>query len=71
MNAQVKPKQEHDAEPNFQLPIKDYHQFYRFYLTEHRNISESSATCRGQFELDCTFSLKPYLNASRVILYTA
>lgn len=38
MNAQVEPKQEHDAEPNFQLPIKDYHQFYRFYLTEHRNI---------------------------------
>lgn len=38
MNAQVEPKQENDAEPNFQLPIKDYHQFYRFYLTEHRNI---------------------------------
>jgi hypothetical protein len=38
MNAQVEPKQEHDAEPNFQLPIKDYHQFYRFYLTEHRDI---------------------------------
>ncbi|OOW12464.1 hypothetical protein MF4642_00850 [Acinetobacter sp. MF4642] len=38
MNAQVEPKQEHDAEHNFQLPIKDYHQFYRFYLTEHRNI---------------------------------
>lgn len=38
MNAQVEPKQEHDAEANFQLPIKDYHQFYRFYLTEHRNI---------------------------------
>ena len=38
MNAQVEPKQEHDAEPNFQLPIKVYHQFYRFYLTEHRNI---------------------------------
>ena len=38
MNAQVEPKQEHDAELNFQLPIKDYHQFYRFYLTEHRNI---------------------------------
>ena len=38
MNAQVEPKQEHDAEPNFQLPIKYYHQFYRFYLTEHRNI---------------------------------
>lgn len=38
MNAQVEPKQEHDAEPNFKLPIKDYHQFYRFYLTEHRNI---------------------------------
>ena len=38
MNAQVEPKQEHDAEPNFQLQIKDYHLFYRFYLTEHRNI---------------------------------
>ena len=38
MNAQVEPKQEHDAEPNFHLPIKDYQQFYRFYLTEHRNI---------------------------------
>lgn len=22
----------------FELPIRDYHQFYRFYLTEHRNI---------------------------------
>lgn len=38
MNAQVEPKYEHEAEPKFQLPIKDYHQFYRFYLTEHRNI---------------------------------
>ena len=38
MNAQVEPKQERDVEPNFQLPIKDFQQFYRFYLTEHRNI---------------------------------
>ena len=40
MNAQVEPKQEHDAEPNFQLPIKDYHQFYRFYLCT-RQISQN------------------------------
>jgi len=38
MNAQVEPKQERDVEPNFQLLIKDFQQFYRFYLTEHRNI---------------------------------
>ena len=38
MNAQVEQKKEHDAETNFQLPIKEYQQFYRFYLTEHRNI---------------------------------
>lgn len=70
MNAQVEPKQEHDAEPNFQLPIKDYHQFYRFYLTEHRNIMSRRLHVAGS-SIDCTFSLKPYLNASRVILYTA
>ena len=36
MNAQVQPKFE--QEPEFQLPIRKYSDFYRFYLTEHRNI---------------------------------
>lgn len=38
MNAQVEPKQELALAPQFQLPIKNYSEFYRFYLTEHRNI---------------------------------
>lgn len=38
MNAQVEPKQELVLAPQFQLPIKNYAEFYRFYLTEHRNI---------------------------------
>ncbi|EOQ64815.1 hypothetical protein F935_00466 [Acinetobacter calcoaceticus ANC 3811] len=28
----------HEAPPEFELPIKNYQEFYRFYLTEHRNI---------------------------------
>ena len=38
MNAQIQPKYEHEQQPEFQLPIHDYPTFYRFYLTEHRNI---------------------------------
>ncbi|KAB0627343.1 DUF962 domain-containing protein [Acinetobacter gandensis] len=38
MNAQVQPQFDNEQQPNFQLPIQDYHTFYRFYLTEHRNI---------------------------------
>ena len=26
-------------QPQFNLPIKNYHEFYRFYLTEHRDIT--------------------------------
>lgn len=28
----------HEAQPEFELPIKNYQHFYHFYLTEHRNI---------------------------------
>ena len=38
MNAQVAPKRELQQSPQFQLPIKNYSEFYRFYLTEHRSI---------------------------------
>ena len=38
MNAQVEPKGELQPTPQFQLPIKNYSEFYRFYLTEHRSI---------------------------------
>ena len=38
MNAQVEPKSELEQYPKFELPIKNYSEFYRFYLTEHRNI---------------------------------
>ena len=38
MNSQVQPEFNRDLKPEFQLPIRDYSQFYRFYLTEHRNI---------------------------------
>ncbi|AXY60549.1 DUF962 domain-containing protein [Acinetobacter chinensis] len=38
MNAQVQPRREVEDTPGFQLPIKNYSEFYRFYLTEHRNI---------------------------------
>ena len=39
MNAHVEPKFELEPTPEFQLPIKNYNEFYRFYLTEHRNIN--------------------------------
>lgn len=39
MNAHVEPKPELIEQPQFQLPIKNYSEFYRFYLTEHRDIT--------------------------------
>ena len=39
MNAPVELKLELNPQPEFQLPIQNYHEFYRFYLTEHRNIN--------------------------------
>lgn len=38
MNTAIKLDFEHLPERKFQLPIQNYHKFYRFYLTEHRNI---------------------------------
>ena len=38
MNAALKPEFEPTPDPKFELPIQDYSTFYRFYLTEHRNI---------------------------------
>lgn len=37
MNAYVQPSSS-GRDDTFQLPIKNYHEFYRFYLTEHRHI---------------------------------
>lgn len=39
MNAQVEPKGDLIEHPKFNLPIKNYNEFYRFYLTEHRDIT--------------------------------
>ncbi|CAB1214219.1 hypothetical protein SFB21_1508 [Acinetobacter bouvetii] len=39
MNATIKLNFEHHPKPEFQLPIRNYHEFYKFYLTEHRNIT--------------------------------
>ncbi len=39
MNSQIEPKRDVSVQPQFQLPIKNYAEFYRFYLTEHRNIT--------------------------------
>ncbi len=38
MNAQVEPKADLMLAVSQPMPIRDYHEFYRFYLTEHRNI---------------------------------
>ncbi|WP_180068377.1 DUF962 domain-containing protein [Acinetobacter sp. YH16038] len=38
MNAQVQPSNEIAELTSPQMPIRDYHEFYRFYLTEHRHI---------------------------------
>ena len=38
MNAQVQPSNEIAVLTSPQMPIRDYHEFYRFYLTEHRHI---------------------------------
>ena len=39
MNAYVEPKSESPDDLEFRLPIQNYAEFYRFYLTEHRNIT--------------------------------
>ena len=39
MNAALNPEFEPTPDPKFELPIQDYSTFYRFYLTEHRNIN--------------------------------
>lgn len=38
MNAQVQPSNEIAVLTSPQMPIHDYHEFYRFYLTEHCHI---------------------------------
>ena len=38
MNAQVEPKANLTLAVSQPMPIRDCHEFYRFYLTEHRNI---------------------------------
>lgn len=38
MNAQLQPNNEITVLTASQMPIRDYHEFYRFYLTEHRHI---------------------------------
>ena len=38
MNAHVENNFSVENTENFKLPIKNYHEFYRFYLTEHRSI---------------------------------
>ncbi|WP_151722279.1 Mpo1-like protein, partial [Acinetobacter ursingii] len=38
MNAPVKLQKNSNSNLNIQLPIKNYQEFYHFYLTEHRNI---------------------------------
>ncbi|MEG0482958.1 MAG: DUF962 domain-containing protein [Acinetobacter sp.] len=38
VNAHIEPKSDLEISKEFQLPIKNYSEFYRFYLTEHRNI---------------------------------
>lgn len=38
MNAQVQPSNEIAELTSPQMPIHDYHEFYRFYLTEHCHI---------------------------------
>ena len=38
MNTAIKLNFEPPSGPKFSLPIQNYHEFYRFYLTEHRNL---------------------------------
>ncbi|WP_353140803.1 DUF962 domain-containing protein [Acinetobacter pragensis] len=38
MNAQVPVSMEQPSDQQFEMPIRNYSDFYRFYLTEHRNI---------------------------------
>lgn len=38
MNVQVQPEKNNVVAVQPQMPIKNYHEFYRFYLTEHRHI---------------------------------
>ncbi|MCO8091198.1 DUF962 domain-containing protein [Acinetobacter pseudolwoffii] len=38
MNVQVQPESKNEVMVQPQMPIKNYHEFYRFYLTEHRHI---------------------------------
>ena len=61
MNGLVKLNFEHDPEPEFQLPIQNYHEFYRFYLTEHRNISSRRLHAFGRVYLFRPFAKPKYL----------
>lgn len=47
MNAHVEPKPELFKQQQFQLPIKNYNEFYRFYLTEHRDITSRRLHAAG------------------------
>lgn len=38
MNAPIQVEQGNIVAASPQMPIRDYHEFYRFYLTEHRHI---------------------------------
>lgn len=38
MNTQVNPQEQLPVATKIQLPIKNYNEFYHYYLTEHRNI---------------------------------
>ena len=46
----------------FSLPIKNYNEFYRFYLTEHRNINIVAVCMRLVVLLVFIFGRKPSAN---------
>lgn len=54
----------HEAQPEFELPIKNYQEFYRFYLTEHRNIMSRRLHVVGS-SIGIYFFQKPFVKNRR------
>jgi len=54
----------------FSLPIKNYNEFYRFYLTEHRSLVSRRLHVAGS-SIGLYFLVKPLLNERQNMHYTA
>ena len=61
MNAQMQPSNEIAKLTSPQMPIRDYHEFYRFYLTEHRHIMSRRLHFAGS-SIGLYFLARPFVS---------